>query len=181
MPQGLPESELIPDEDTGTTICSPKTRKSKVRLLPPEKLSADSIVEEDAPSAKSSVRKGKILVRDQELPQGLIPLEPLAFEHDIPTYPPVIAQARSNMLKYENCVLLTRVGGFYELYFEHAEQYGPLLNLKVAVKRANDKRPNAAPIYMVNRRVFLRYASNTTRLAFLSFSLTATSKFSSRT
>lgn len=38
------------------------------------------------------------------------------------------------MLKFENCVLLTRVGGFYELYFEHADEYAPLLNLKVAEK-----------------------------------------------
>jgi DNA mismatch repair ATPase MutS len=41
------------------------------------------------------------------------------------------------MLKFDNCVLLTRVGGFYELYFEHAEEYGPLLNIKVANKRTN--------------------------------------------
>jgi len=46
----------------------------------------------------------------------------------------VLKQARSNMLKFENCVLLTRVGGFYELYFEHADEIGPLLNLRVADK-----------------------------------------------
>ncbi len=40
--------------------------------------------------------------------------------------------------------LLTRVGGFYEMYFEHAEEYGPLLNLKVA-----SKRTNAGPVPMV--------------------------------
>lgn len=39
------------------------------------------------------------------------------------------------MQKFDNCVLLTRVGGFYELYFEHADEYGPLLNLKVAQKK----------------------------------------------
>jgi DNA mismatch repair ATPase MutS len=38
------------------------------------------------------------------------------------------------MRKFENCVLLTRVGGFYELYFEQAEEFGPLLNIKVAQK-----------------------------------------------
>jgi DNA mismatch repair ATPase MutS len=48
------------------------------------------------------------------------------------------------MQKFENCVLLTRVGGFYELYFEHAEEYGPLLNLKVA-----QKKTNAGPVPMV--------------------------------
>ncbi|OBT72253.1 hypothetical protein VF21_08197 [Pseudogymnoascus sp. 05NY08] len=47
------------------------------------------------------------------------------------------------MGKFENCVLLTRVGGFYELYFEHAEEFGPLLNLKVA-----QKKTNAGPVSM---------------------------------
>ncbi|CAJ0553587.1 Ff.00g120990.m01.CDS01 [Fusarium sp. VM40] len=54
-----------------------------------------------------------------------------------PAYPTVLLQARQNMLKFDNCVLLTRVGGFYELYFEHAEEYGPLLNIKVASKKTN--------------------------------------------
>ncbi|CAM1506530.1 Fc.00g061710.m01.CDS01 [Cosmosporella sp. VM-42] len=47
------------------------------------------------------------------------------------------------MRRFDNCVLLTRVGGFYELYFEHADEYGPLLNLKVA-----SKRTNAGPVPM---------------------------------
>lgn len=54
-----------------------------------------------------------------------------------PAYPTVIMQARRNMHKFSNCVLLTRVGGFYELYFEHAQEYGPLLNIKVASKKTN--------------------------------------------
>lgn len=64
-----------------------------------------------------------------------LPLPPLP--QDPPAYPTVVLQARQNMLKFDNCVLLTRVGGFYELYFEHAEEYGPLLNIKVAHKRTN--------------------------------------------
>ncbi|OAA67912.1 DNA mismatch repair protein [Niveomyces insectorum RCEF 264] len=54
-----------------------------------------------------------------------------------PAYPTVVLQARRNMQKFADCVLLTRVGGFYELYFEHAQEFGPLLNLKVAAKRTN--------------------------------------------
>ncbi|GKT42185.1 protein MutS 1 [Colletotrichum spaethianum] len=50
------------------------------------------------------------------------------------------------MQKFDNCVLLTRVGGFYELYFEHAEECGPLLNLKVA-----QKKTNAGPVSMLDR------------------------------
>lgn len=80
-------------------------------------------------------KKTKAAVKLDDLPQGLIPLEPLALEPDInKPFPTVVRQARSNMQKFENCVLLTRVGGFYELYFEHADEFAPLLNLKRAIR-----------------------------------------------
>ncbi|KAJ9487973.1 hypothetical protein VN97_g5326 [Penicillium thymicola] len=41
------------------------------------------------------------------------------------------------MQTFKNCVILTRVGGFYELYFEQAEELAPLLNLKLATKKTN--------------------------------------------
>ncbi|KAL3418974.1 DNA mismatch repair protein [Phlyctema vagabunda] len=86
-----------------------------------------------------------------DLPQGVIPLDPLPLEkeeeeEDSP-YSTVITQVRSNMRRFENCVVLTRVGGFYELYFEHAEQFGPLLNLKVGHRRTR-KNTNAPPVPM---------------------------------
>jgi DNA mismatch repair ATPase MutS len=85
------------------------------------------------------------VVRLDELPQGFVaPSEPLPPEEDEPAYPTVVLQARRNMQKFDNCVLLTRVGGFYELYFEHADEYGPLLNLKVA-----QKKTSAGPVPMV--------------------------------
>ena len=65
-------------------------------------------------------------------------------EEAAPAYPTVVLQARRNMARFDNCVLLTRVGSFYELYFEHAEEYGPLLNLKVA-----SKKTIAGPVPMV--------------------------------
>ena len=58
-------------------------------------------------------------------------------------YPPVVQQAADNMLKHKDCVLLTKVGSFYELYFHQAKKYAPLLNIKEA------KRPNSA-VPMVN-------------------------------
>ncbi|KAI1132055.1 muts domain V [Nemania abortiva] len=96
-------------------------------------------------STPSRGKKTKSSVKLQDLPQGLVNAEPLPDLQDDggPAYPTVVLQARRNMQKFENCVLLTRVGGFYELYFEHAEEYGPLLNLKVA-----QKRTNAGPVPM---------------------------------
>src|SRR4029434_5555409 len=80
-----------------------------------------------------------------ELPQGMVaPPDPLPAEQDEPAYPTVVLQARRNMQKFDNCVLLTRVGGFYELYFEQADEYGPLLNIKVA-----QKKTAAGPVPMV--------------------------------
>lgn len=96
-------------------------------------------------------KKTKTTVSLSDLPQGPIrppdsPLPSVSQEQDeAPSYPTVVLQARKNMAKFENCVLLTRVGGFYELYFEHAEEYGPLLNLKVA-----SKKTNAGPVAMVS-------------------------------
>ncbi|KAK7745289.1 MutS protein 1 [Cytospora paraplurivora] len=85
-------------------------------------------------------KKTKTVVSLDDLPQGVIRANPLLppLEEEPPSspaYPTVVLQARRNMQKFDNCVLLTRVGGFYELYFEHAEEYGPLLNLKVAKKK----------------------------------------------
>ncbi|KAF2088196.1 muts domain V [Saccharata proteae CBS 121410] len=67
-----------------------------------------------------------------------------------PSYPTVLQQVRTNMIKYEQCVILTRIGNFYELYFEHAEKYGPLLNLKVA-KRRTSKGPVAMAGFQITQ------------------------------
>ncbi|KAI9803470.1 MAG: hypothetical protein M1825_001813 [Sarcosagium campestre] len=93
--------------------------------------------------------KTKTSIKLDNLPQGAIPLEPLPSDPEETSYPTVVQQARSNMRKFENCVLLTRVGSFYELYFEHAEKYGPLLSLKVARKWTN-----AGPVAMAGFPVF---------------------------
>ena len=108
------------------------------------------------PSAASTYRapvklqtrggKTKTTVQLSDLPQGAIAAEPVPLEpvQDGPAYPTVVLQARRHMDKFDNCVLLTRVGGFYELYFEHAEEYAPLLNIKLA-----SKKTSAGPVPMV--------------------------------
>ncbi|KAK8137738.1 hypothetical protein PG984_001118 [Apiospora sp. TS-2023a] len=106
-------------------------------------------------SIQTRGKKTKTTVNLADLPQGpLVPPTPtpapsasaedaVAEENEGPAYPTVVLQARRNMQKFENCVLLTRVGGFYELYFQHAEEYGPLLNIKVA-----QKKTSAGPVPM---------------------------------
>ena len=84
----------------------------------------------------------------EELDQGLLqstvpPAVLLPHEETFTTYPTVVQQAKNNMQRLPHCVLLTKVGGFYELYLHQATEYGPLLNLKVAVKKTN-----AGPVAM---------------------------------
>ena len=53
-----------------------------------------------------------------ELPQGVITSELPELPElpkDEPAYPTVVQQARKNMNTFEHCVLLTRVGNFYEV------------------------------------------------------------------
>jgi DNA mismatch repair ATPase MutS len=50
-------------------------------------------------------------------------------------YPTVLQQHLNNVHQFKDCVVLTRVGDFYELYFDQVEQFAPLVNLKKA-KRA---------------------------------------------
>ncbi|KAL8656904.1 MAG: hypothetical protein Q9226_002458 [Calogaya cf. arnoldii] len=105
---------------------------------------------EDLPTTKKTVKL-------EELPQGALePMPDTAEEEDQgPTYPTVVRQARNNMRKFDNCVVLTRVGSFYELYFEQATEYGPLLNLKVAQKKSKAGVPSVPmagfPIVQLDR------------------------------
>lgn len=83
--------------------------------------------------------KTKTTIKVTPLHQGALPqgAQVALAKEDGPAYPTVVQQARNNMQKFSHCVVLTRVGNFYELYFEHAEEYGPLLNLKVGKKTTN--------------------------------------------
>jgi hypothetical protein len=96
----------------------------------------------------------------KRLPQGALPKRP-DDESDAahqPQYPTVIQQALNNMRKFSHCVLITRVGSFYEvrirdglssfspdqMYLDQAEEYAPHLGLKLA-----QKKTSAGPVAMV--------------------------------
>jgi hypothetical protein len=51
----------------------------------------------------------------KDLPQGaIVAQEGLEDVNDAPAYPVVLQGVKNNMLKFKNCVVLTRVGNFYE-------------------------------------------------------------------
>ena len=61
--------------------------------------------------------KSKSTFKLKDLPQGILGTDTVVHEEEDEglTYPTMVQQARNNMRKFENCVLLTRVGGFYEV------------------------------------------------------------------
>jgi hypothetical protein len=61
--------------------------------------------------------KTKATKKLKELHQGVIAAGPLPEldADDAPQYPTVIQGAKNNMMKFNNCVLITRVGNFYEV------------------------------------------------------------------
>ena len=81
--------------------------------------------------------KRKTTVKLDTLPQGLLPALPKDETDKVPekAYPPVLQQHLNNVRKFSDCVVLTRVGDFYEMYFDQVDQYAHLVNLKKA-KRA---------------------------------------------
>ncbi|KAF7871714.1 hypothetical protein EAF04_003821 [Stromatinia cepivora] len=148
--QELPNSATLEDLEEDRKMAKPSRRAKRMGSLPQGliTLDAESSEAQESQVTSSPSIGGKKVTKTKasnqvELLQGLLPLEPLEIEHEPPPYPTVIMQARSNMLKFENCVVVTRVGGFYELYFEHADEYGPLLGLKIA-----QKKTNAGPVSM---------------------------------
>lgn len=66
--------------------------------------------------ARGAKTKSKTKLKD--LPQGALKLEPYSdggTDDAPPRYPTVVQGHRNNMEKFKNCVILTRVGGFYEV------------------------------------------------------------------
>jgi hypothetical protein len=65
--------------------------------------------------AKTTTRK-----KIKDLKQGAIQAEPLPefVEDNVaqqPVYPPVLQGVRENIVKFPNCIVITRVGNFYEV------------------------------------------------------------------
>lgn len=62
--------------------------------------------------------KRKTILTVKAIPQGSLPEKALEIidPNDGPAYPTVVQQAKNNMEKFSHCVVLTRVGNFYEVF-----------------------------------------------------------------
>lgn len=102
----------------------------------------DRLVSHTIVKRSLATKKGKVSsVQLDDLDQGLLlPTDPglPTFEDDVSTtYPALLQGVKNNMQRLPNCVVVTKVGGFYELYFEHATEYGSLLNLKIGSRKTS--------------------------------------------
>jgi hypothetical protein len=69
-----------------------------------------------SPKVQHRGAKTKTTVKLKDLPQGVLKLD--AYDDRVdeaPRYPTVVQGHRNNMQTFKNCVVLTRVGGFYEV------------------------------------------------------------------
>ncbi|KAF2155913.1 hypothetical protein K461DRAFT_265380 [Myriangium duriaei CBS 260.36] len=94
--------------------------------------------------------KTKVVRKIKDLPQGALgPIKLPAQDDEAPSYPPMLQQHFNNVRKFSDCVVLSRIGNFYELYGEQAEKFGPMLNLKVARRRTA-----IGPVAMAGFQIF---------------------------
>lgn len=77
-----------------------------------------------------------------------------AVEADEPTrWPPLAQSVLVDMSQFPNCILLTRVGGFYESYFDQAPHLSSILGIKLANRRWGGKDVPMAgfPIFQLEK------------------------------
>ncbi|KAG0065569.1 DNA mismatch repair ATPase msh1 [Linnemannia elongata] len=114
--------------------------------------SSVAIVTEEPATSSKRKRKPKVQIAESGtspeteivtiLPKKLEPskkTEPTAKVEPSRKMPPLRAQIMELEATYPDCVLLVRVGEFYELYDHNALEYGPLLGLKMGSKTFGGK------------------------------------------
>ena len=81
--------------------------------------------------------------------------EPLKVVDKESALPPSLRQVRTVMDVHKNNIVLTQMGSFYELYFEHATQYAPKLNISLTNKKySTGNIPFAGfPLRQLNRHL----------------------------
>lgn len=80
--------------------------------------------------------KTKTSIKKNDLPQGGLPPRPADPSDNGQTkvFTTVVQQHINNVRNFPDCVVLTRVGDFYELYHDQVDQYAHLLGIKKAKK-----------------------------------------------
>lgn len=87
----------------------------------PQRRNAETLLLRRFPIEWKRGAKRRSALKLDSLPQGSIGVkeEERVLENEEVEYPTVVQQALNNMRKFDHCVLLTRVGGFYEVCVCH--------------------------------------------------------------
>ena len=91
--------------------------------------------------------------RVSALPERVVPTSPTPTTTKTPEWPPLALCVLENLKAFPQCILLTRVGGFYESYFEQAPTIASLLGIKLASRKwAGQNIPMAGfPIHQLDK------------------------------
>jgi len=85
------------------------------------------------------IRSASRIKTMNELPErveeGCAPSHPAGESATAPEWPPLALGVLENMRAFPQCLLLTRVGGFYESYFEQAPELASALGIKLAARK----------------------------------------------
>ncbi|KAI0735350.1 muts domain V-domain-containing protein [Earliella scabrosa] len=73
-----------------------------------------------------------------------------------PPSTPLAAEILENLSRYPHCILLTRVGQFYESYFDQAAEVSRLLNIKLAKRTWSGQRINMCGFPLMHLNKYLK-------------------------
>ncbi|KAL5535471.1 hypothetical protein ACEPAF_3565 [Sanghuangporus sanghuang] len=147
-------AEPLPSWDGGLGTPSHNKREKDVnadsneqnaRLLPESSSAPSSDAEREKPVAKK--RKRKTRSSDTSLGDGTVDAPVLHVQSSVIMQdgrrPPQNVLAREileNLSKFPHCILLTRVGQFYESYFDQAQEVSRLLSIKLTQRTWGGQR-----------------------------------------
>ncbi|TFY70702.1 hypothetical protein EVG20_g2315 [Dentipellis fragilis] len=145
----IPDANIIPSE-------TPRRRRRKKALLSTsgvptdETLTENNIASLDGSEAKP-VRRGRKPKNPPDEATGcaFVSVEEICYSHisvvdDAGTTrqprTQLASEIQANLAKFPHCILLTRVGQFYESYFDQAPEVARLLNIKLTTRKWGGER-----------------------------------------
>ncbi|KAI0757170.1 muts domain V-domain-containing protein [Daedaleopsis nitida] len=129
--------------EDGTLVAKPRKRRVKsVHTQDEVGAMSESVVVHTTTPVKRRRRKA---------------IEQLTNETDIPPpSTPLAAEVLDNLTKYPHCILLTRVGQFYESYFDQAAEVSRLLNIKLTKKTWSGQRIHMCGFPLMHLNKYLK-------------------------
>ncbi|KAI0304636.1 muts domain V-domain-containing protein [Russula brevipes] len=139
-PDVVPSSEIASNAHHAFRSHSPEFRISNSRSTGSQQVSQSGLPSESmtskSPSKKRTRRKNARVIDDNEGKKARKTLPPTTST-DSTSQPrnQLATEILENLSRFPHCVLLTRVGQFYESYFDQAAEVASLLNIKLTSRK----------------------------------------------